>query len=218
MGNTGGGGTVLKIIIVALIVVLIVNYSNKKTINSIKETRSITSSSEEVTMKELYSKTTDFEKSELYFNHRLDIVIRKKYPNLIFWKTVRCGVSLRNQAIEVIIYLPDNEEKRIWISSDQLIGSFHFVDSEFSEDEILCDNEPNDEIRLFLIKYASVIDKKIRFAVEKKIVNAYFEFRDGESEEFMQKVCDRLTTTLDGVMCQLRGTQLEMNVQNMLDD
>lgn len=205
-------------IIVVIVAVLIINYSNKKIINSIKETRSITSSSMEVTMKELYSKTTAFEKSELYFNHRLDMVIRKKYPDLITWKTVRCGVSLRNQAIEVIIYLPNNEEKRVWISSDELIGSFRIVDSELPEDEALCDDEPDDEIRLFLIKYAGVIDKKIRFAVEKKIISAYFEFRDGESEEFMQKICDRLTTTLDGVMCQVKGTQLEMNVQNMLDD
>lgn len=58
-----------------------------------------------------YENRSDYEKSELYFHHRMEMVLKKKYPELISWRMTRQGVSLLNQAIEVVVTLPE-EKKR----------------------------------------------------------------------------------------------------------
>lgn len=209
-----------KLLFVLIIIAVIVNYNNKKTLSQVREATGTTSASTSCSFKEEYNKKSNLQKSEMYFNHRIDMVLKGKYPDLITWETVRSGISLKNQAIEVIVFFPENVKKHIWLTSNELIGRFNITKEEVPEEIERYDTEPDDEIREFLIKYAGIIDRKVSFAVEKKLNYAYFEFRDGETKDFMQKVCDRLTTTLDGVMCQLnlKESKLELNVQNMLDE
>lgn len=208
-----------KMLFAIIIVVLIVNHNDKKSLSEVQKP-SESASTSTIDFNTQYAKKSDLEKSELYFNHRIDMLVRKRFPDVITWQTTKSGISLKDQAIEVIISLPENKKERIWLSSDALVGSFHITNEEVPAEISLYDSEPDEEIRNFLIKYAGVIDKKINFALEKKINYAYFEFRNGESKELMQKISDRLTSTLDGVMCQLnmKETKLELNIQNMLDE
>lgn len=162
-----------------------------------------------------YNSCSDFEKSDLYFNHRLNMVLKKKYPDLLSWRTALKGVSLLNQAIEVVVSLPDEKEERIWITANELMGSFPLWEDEIPSEDISDESVPLD-MREFFEKNTSIIEKKISHAVEKKLSFAYFEFRDNETEEFMQKVTKQLAEKLDGVMVQLNDRTIELNVQNLI--
>lgn len=210
--------TLLVLFILILIPVLvIINRGNKKAINEIREATTQNAHQSNMTAKEAYATFSDYEKSELYFKHRIELVLRRKYPDLITWRTAKRGVSLKNQAVEVVIALSDNREERLWLNTHELIGGFYIVPEEIPPEEVADDSIP-DDLRDFLGKYAGIIDKKIRFAVEHHFNYAYFEFRNGETEEFMQKICERIAENIDGIMCSIKEKKLEMNVQNMLDE
>lgn len=167
-------------------------------------------------IKGAYEVLSDYDKSELYFKHRMNMVLKNHYPDLLSWHTCRNGVSILDQAIEVTVVLPGEEEKRLWVRADELTGSFQIKKCEFNEEDV-CKERLPDDMRKFFEKYSGLIDRKIRFAIENGLNYAYFEFRDDESEEFRKKICDRLEATKEGVMCQLNGKKMSINVQNMLD-
>lgn len=164
-----------------------------------------------------YENRSDYEKSELYFHHRMEIVLKKKYPELISWRMTRQGVSLLNQAIEVVVTLPEEKKERIWINQHELIGSFKILPEEVSENDIADESIP-DDLREFFELNAGIINERIRIAVEKKNNYAYFSFSNNESEDLKKRIVTKLEQTIDGAMFSLCDNQLEMNVQNLLDD
>ena len=201
----------LKIIILCVIIFLIMHKKNNE-----KSTESKPASSSTQIKDTSYENYSDYEKSELYFHHRLEMVLKKKYPDFVSWQTTRQGVSLLNQTIEVIVVLPEEKKERLWISRSELIGSFKILLEEVPEKKIADETIP-DELRDFFEVNAGIIDEKIRIAVEKKNNYAYFSF-GSESEDLKKKIVAKLEQTIDGVMFSLCDNQLEMNVQNLLDD
>lgn len=189
-------------------------FSDQPTISS---DQTVSYSISKTDARQAYAVLSDFEKSQLYFYHRMDIVLHIRYPNLKSWSPARQGVSLLNQAIEVILFFPDNIQSRIWISSQELIGQLYIKKEEILPADLSDETIPN-ELREFFDTNTGIIGQKIRTAVKKHLTYAYFCFENGESDDMQQRICDHITATMDGVMCTVQDNCLSMNVQNMLDD
>lgn len=202
----------LELIIIIIIALILLTKKNETSKN-----KSVSTISSAKTKDSDYENSFDYEKSELYFHHRMEMVLKKKYPELVSWRTTRQGVSLINQAIEVVVTLPEGKKERIWINQHELIGSFKILPEEVSENDIADETIP-DDLREFFELNAGIINEKIEIAVEKKNNFAYFSFSNSESEDLKKKIVTKLEQTIDGVMFSLCGNQLEINVQNLLDD
>ena len=153
----------------------------------------------------------------------IDAKVRKELRSWLREMIEKLGVTSifvthdQDQAIEVVVTLPEEKKERIWINKHELIGSFKILPEEVSENDIADESIP-DDLREFFELNAGIINERIRIAVEKKNNYAYFSFSNNESDDLKKRIVTKLEQTIDGAMFSLCGNQLEMNVQNLLDD